>query len=106
MIVLGVILTLAASGPVRPPARPNVDLEVAGKNLILIRSLDPLERVDLPDLPEWSDYYVRYQPDGHSALVSLRTKEGRLRIVIETSRVRDLGLQHRHEFSIRNPDRR
>ncbi|MFO0946122.1 MAG: hypothetical protein U1D30_09280 [Planctomycetota bacterium] len=87
----------------RPTSRPTVDVQLVSKDVLLIRSSYNIDSAYLSDQSEWCSYFVDYAPTGRQATVLIRTKQTPLRLVIETSTVRGIGMRERHEFTIDNP---
>jgi hypothetical protein len=88
------------------PERPVVEVTVLSGEYILIRSAEPIESVYLADLSEWCSYFVNYAPDAQAATILIRTKQSPLRVVVETSTFRELGLRQRHVRVVKNPSGR
>lgn len=90
----------------RATTRPVVGAEVVGKDVILIRSSYNIDTAYLSEQSEWCSYFVDYAPTGRQATVLIRTRQNPLRLIVETSAVRGIGMRERHEFTIENPTSR
>mgnify|MGYP001158819607 CR=1 FL=1 len=97
---------VAAPSLTRASARPAVHAEVVGKDVILIRSSYNIDTAYLSEQSEWCSYFVDYASTGRQATVLIRTRQNPLRLIVETSTVRGIGMRERHEFTIENPTAR
>jgi hypothetical protein len=100
---LFLLATLQSPSPMRAPERPVVEMLVIHGDLVVIHSLEPIESVYLSDLSEWCSYFVNYSPDARTATILIRTKQSPLRVVVETTAFRELGLRQRHVRVVKNP---
>lgn len=111
MVISSLVLSVILAAPTQPstaarPPKPPVDVQVLGKDLIVIRSSYNIDTAYLCEQSEWCSYFVDYAPTGRQATVLIRTRQSPLRVVVETSTVRGIGMRQRHEFTVDNPTAR